>query len=415
MAKRDHQPGKLVPVTLKKLPDGWHADGGNLYLFVRGTSRTWVFRYVAADGKRKNMGLGSLLDVPLAQAREIARELRAKVKDPLPPTDPQQERQQARKAAQAAHARRMTFKQCAEACIEALRPGWKNPKHAQQWENTLATYTFPTIGSLSVADVDTALVIKVLSPIWTEKNETASRLRGRIETVLDWAKANGLREGENPARWKGHLDKLLAQPAKVQKVEHHAALDYREIGAFMRELRAREGTGARALEFAILCASRSGEVRGATWAEIDMQARVWTIPPERMKARKEHRVPLSDAAVAVLKTLPRLDGETLIFPSTKPGRPLSDMTITAVLRRMERGDLTAHGFRSTFRDWAGETTAYPREVIEHALAHQLKDKAEAAYQRGDLLEKRRRLMADWAGFCAIVRKDESTHVVPMRA
>ncbi|MBS0355353.1 MAG: tyrosine-type recombinase/integrase [Proteobacteria bacterium] len=402
MGKRDHEPGKLVPVTLRKLPDGWHADGGNLYLFVRGASRTWVFRFTAPDGKRKNMGLGSLADVGLAQARDLAKQLRAKVKDPTAPTDPQRERIEARQAVKLEQARRMTFKQCAEACIEALRPGWKNPKHGQQWENTLSAYTYPIIGDLPVADVDTPLVVKCLGPIWTTKNETASRLRGRIEVILDWAKVNKLRSGENPARWKGHLDKLLAAPTKVQKAGHHAALPYAQMGEFMQGLRTKEGMGARALEFAILTATRSGEVRGAKWSEIDQQARTWTIPADRMKAGKEHRVPLSDAAMALLTALPRLDDEDLVFPSTKRGRPLSDMTLTAVLRRMERGDLTAHGFRSTFRDWAGETTAYPREVIEHALAHQLRDKAEAAYQRGDLLEKRRRLMGDWANYCETV-------------
>lgn len=398
MAKRNHEPGKLVPITLKRLPDGWHADGGNLYLFVRDASRSWVFRFTSPDGKRKNMGLGSLDTVTLANARSLAKELRAKVKNPTAPTDPIIERQEFRATVRAEKARAMTFKQCAAACIEALRSGWKNSKHAAQWESTLETYAYPTIGTLPVADVDTPLVIKILLPIWTTKNETASRLRGRIEKVLSWATANGFRRGENPARWRGHLDNLLAAPSKVQTVEHHAALPFKEMGTFMAELRKRDGIGARALEFAILTAARSGEVRGATWLEIDLSERVWTIPAARMKAKKEHRVPLSDATVTLLQALPRFENEEIVFPSAKAGAPLSDMTLTGVLRRMGRGGLTAHGFRSTFRDWAGETTAYSRETIEHALAHQLTDKAEAAYARGTMFDKRRRLMDDWSKY-----------------
>ena len=415
MAKRNHEPGKLVPVTLKRLPDGWHADGGNLYLFVRNASRSWVFRFTAPNGKRKNMGLGSLDTVTLANARSLVKELRAKVKNPTAPTDPIIERQELRATVRAEKARAMTFKQCAVACIDALRSGWKNSKHAAQWESTLETYAYPIIGSLPVADIDTPLIIKILHPIWTTKNETASRLRGRIEKVLSWATANGFRHGENPARWRGHLDNLLAAPRKVQTVEHHAALPFKEMGTFMAELRKRDGIGARALEFAILTAARSGEVRGATWPEIDLSEKVWTIPAARMKAKKEHRVPLSDAAITLLQALPQLDAEEIVFPSTKPGAPLSDMTLTGVLRRMGRGGLTAHGFRSTFRDWAGETTAYSRETIEHALAHQLTDKAEAAYARGTMFDKRRRLMEDWSKYCSTLPNAEGSGVVvPLR-
>ncbi len=241
-------------------------------------------------------------------------------------------------------------------------------------------------------------MLKVLEPIWTIKTETASRLRGRIENVLDWASARKFRKGENPARWRGHLDKLLPKPSKVARVEHHAALPYQEIGAFMAELRQREGFGARALEFAILTATRSGEVRGATWDEINLRDKIWTIPEGRMKAGKEHRVPLSDVAVMLLKGLPRFEGSALVFPSAS-GKMLSDMTMTATLKRMGRSGLTAHGFRSTFRDWAGELSTFPREVIEHALAHQLKDKAEAAYARGSLFDKRRKLMVAWEKYC----------------
>lgn len=399
MGKRNHEPGKLVAVTTKKLQDGWHADGGNLYLFVRGVSRTWVFRFTAPDGKRRNMGLGSLDTVSLSDARVLAKELRAKVKHPTDPADPLNERKKTRVAAKLEQARHMTFKQCAVACMEALRHGWKSTKHAAQWEATLETYAYPVLGNLPVASIDTAFVMQCLSPIWITKNETASRLRGRIEKVLAWATTHGYRHGENPARWRGHLDNLLAAPSDVQEVKHHAALPFKEMGVFMADLRTREGMGARALEFAILTAARSGEVRGATWQEIDLSEKIWTIPSARMKAKKEHRIPLTEDSITLLSGLPQLDDTALVFPSSKPNAPLSDMTFTAVLRRMGRGELTVHGFRSTFRDWAGETTSYPRETVEHALAHQLKDKAEAAYARGTLFEKRRRLMNDWSLYC----------------
>ena len=281
--------------------------------------------------------------------------------------------------------------------IVAHESGWKNAKHAAQWRTTLESYAFPVIGKIAVSDVDTAHVMRVLEPIWLSKTETASRLRGRIESVLDWATVRDFRKGDNPARWRGHIEHLLPARADVQKTTHHPAMDYREVGEFMLKLRQQEGIGARALEFAILCASRSGEVRGAEWSEIDLQAAVWTIPANRMKAEREHRVPLTDGALALLNALPRTPDTDMVFPNNK-GAVLSDMTLTAVLRRMGV-PVTAHGFRSTFRDWAGETTAYPREVIEHALAHQLKDKAEAAYARGSLFDKRRRLMADWEKFC----------------
>ena len=315
--------------------------------------------------------------------------------------DPIEQRQAARSVMVAARESALTFETCAKAYIKGKSHEWKNDKHADQWTNTLTTYAYPVIGgAMLVRDVEMSHVLKILEPIWTTKTETASRLRGRIESVLDYATARGYRKGDNPARWRGHLDKILGTPSKVATVEHHAALPCGEIGAFMVDLRAQPGMGARALEFAILTAARSGEVRGATWSEIDTDAATWTIPAVRMKAGKEQRVPLSDAAVALLEQLPRVKGSEIVFPNNKGG-PLSDMTLTAVLRRMER-KITAHGFRSTFRDWAGETTAYPREVIEHALAHQLKDKAEAAYARGTLFDKRRRLMADWAKYCNTV-------------
>ena len=388
---------------------GLHAVGGvsglSLQVTPRGT-RSWVLR-VMVGGKRREMGLGGYPDVTLAGAKEAARVARAQINDGI---DPLAERVSKRSALAAAVAATMTFKDAAMSYIVAHESGWKNAKHAAQWRTTLESYAFPVIGKIAVSDVDTAHVMRVLEPIWLSKTETASRLRGRIESVLDWATVREFRKGDNPARWRGHIEHLLPARADVQKTTHHPAMDYREVGEFMAKLRQQEGIGARALEFAILCASRSGEVRGAVWSEIDLQAAVWTIPANRMKAEREHRVPLTDGALALLNALPRTPDTDLVFPNNKEA-VLSDMTLTAVLRRMGV-PVTAHGFRSTFRDWAGETTAYPREVIEHALAHQLKDKAEAAYARGSLFDKRRRLMADWEKFCSEVMPAAS--VTPIR-
>jgi len=373
---------------------GYYADGGGLYFRVSefGT-RLWAFRYARA-GRAREMGLGPYPEVTLKDARELALEARKLLRDDQDPI----EKRQGRRSAMAAESQAaLTFGQCAAAFIAVKENEWKNAKHGEQWRTTLATYADPVIGRLLVRDVRQAHILKILEPIWTTKTETASRLRGRIENVLDYAAARGYRSGDNPARWRGHLDKILATPSKVAKVEHHSALDYAGVGAFMIELRKQPGIGARALEFAIITAARSGEVRGARWLEVDLDKTVWTIPEERMKAGREHRIPLSDTAVELLRALPRIADCELLFPNSK-GTVLSDMTLTAVLRRMGC-PVTAHGFRSTFRDWAGETTAYPREVIEHALAHQLKDKAEAAYARGTLFDKRRGLMADWAEFC----------------
>ena len=420
---------ELSALAVSKLKtEGRYAVGGadGLHLRIAGASRAWVLRLAVGtrtDAKgntvvhRRDIGLGSYPEVSLAEAREKARELRKQVRDGI---DPIEERKVTKVRAALEAAKSKTFEECANAYIEANRAGWKNEKHVQQWQNTLATYAFPKIGQLPVAAIDTGLILNVLqqetgedkAQLWHAKTETASRLRGRLESILDWAAFRGYREGENPARWKGHLEHELPARSKVQKIEHHAALPYAELGAFMVELRKREGLSARALEFAILCASRSGEVRGATWAEIDLPGRIWTVPAERMKAGKEHRVPLSDEAVKLLEALPRIVGNDYVFPAPRGGQ-LSDMALTAVLRRMERGGLTQHGFRSTFRDWAGETTAYPREVCEHALAHKLADGVEAAYQRGDLLAKRARLMADWARYCGTVQGN-AENVVAMK-
>ncbi len=343
----------------------------------------------------------------MAEARDKAtacRKLLLEGRDPL--ADKQAERGRARLEA----AREHTFKECAEKLIASHEAGWRNDKHRQQWKNTLATYAYPVIGDLAVADVDTALVLKVIEPIWMTKAETAGRVRGRIESVLNWATAREFRQGDNPARWRGHLDHLLPARRKVARVVHHAALPFAEAGAFMDDLRQREGISARALEFAILTATRTTETLRAEWSEFDLAAGLWTIPPDRMKAAREHRIALSERAVEILKSMPREDA--FVFPGGRAGKPLSNMALLMQLRRMGRDDLTAHGFRSTFKDWASETTAYPNELVEMALAHVVSDKTEAAYRRGDMFEKRRRLMEDWATFCA--QPPRSGTVVPMR-
>ncbi|MBC7686156.1 MAG: integrase arm-type DNA-binding domain-containing protein [Bdellovibrionales bacterium] len=375
---------------------GYYGDGGGLWLQVsRSGSKSWVFRFTIAR-QRREMGLGSLHTVSLAQARAVAKECRQLLLDGR---DPLVARNAAKTASALTLARLMTFDQCATAYIDAHRGSWKNAKHASQWENTLARYATPLIGALPVAAVDTDLVVKVLAPIWGSKTETATRLRGRIESILDWATVSKYRQGENPARWRGHLENLLANPNKIAPVKNHPALPWREMGGFMAQLIEREGIAARAAQFTILTACRSGEVRGATWAEIDLNAKLWTIPAERMKAGKEHRVPLSTTVMALLEAMPRLGD--IVFPGRKQGTELSDMSLTAVLRRMGRGDITIHGFRSTFRDWCAESlgNSFPREVCEHALAHSLPDRVEAAYRRGDLLEKRVLLMQAWADYC----------------
>jgi len=395
---------KALEVERLKTP-GLHFVGGVSGLALQVTSadaRSWVLRVMVA-GKRRDMGLGGYPSVTLAGAKEAARIARAKIKSGI---DPIEESRSLKSALAAARASALTFEQCAQSYIAAKEPEWKNAKHGDQWRNTLTTYAYPVIGKLLVRDIGQEHVMQVLEPLWKTKTETATRIRGRIESVLDWATVRKYRSGDNPARWKGHLDVLLPSPNKIAKVEHHAALPYAEIGAFMVELRRQAGMGARALEFAILTAARSGEVRGATLAEVDLDASVWTIPAERMKAGKEHQIPLTADAVSLIRSISRIDGSDLLFPNIK-GAELSDMTLTAVLRRMfEQGTLkkkvTAHGFRSTFRVWAGEATSYPRDIIEHALAHQLPDKVEAAYLRSTLLPKRIRLMADWSKFCNTV-------------
>ena len=396
-----------VEVAAKRKP-GRYGDGLNLWLEVRSDGgKSWLFRY-KLDGKARHMGLGPLHTVTLAEAREAAAACRKLL---LKGIDPIEARRTDRQAARLDSARMMTFTQCAQLHIKAHAPGWRNAKHADQWEATLAAYAYPVFGELAVSAVDTGLVLKALQPIWTSKTETAARLRGRIERILDWAAARGYRAGDNPARWRGHLDKLLPAKTKVSKDKHFAALPYGEVGGFMEALRLQPGTGARALEFAILTGSRTGEVIRAKWSEIDRGESLWIIPAERMKAGREHRVPLSRQAIAILERLP-VEGD-YVFPGGRAQAPLSQMALLAVLRRMNRRDLTVHGFRSSFRDWAAETTAFPNEVVELALAHTVADKVEAAYRRGDLFAKRRRLMDAWAKFCAKLPA-AAGQVVPLR-
>jgi integrase len=396
------------------------ADGGGLYLQATRSrtgehiNRNWVFRY-ERDSERHDMGIGSLHDVGLAAARRKAKELRERLVldgvDPLVARN--QERATRRTIAQEARAEKakaLTFKECVDKYLSVHGGKWKNHKHATQWRATLETYAYPVIGDLNVADVDEGHLVRILQPIWRKIPETASRVRQRIEAVLGWATVSKFRTGDNPARWRNHLQTLLGGAQKANG--HHAALPFNEAPAFMAELRARKSLSASALEFAVLTAARTGEVIGAHWSEINLKQNEWCIPAERMKAGREHRVPLSDRAVEILKAQKSRSGD-FVFGSEVNGRPLSNMAMLELLRGMRPGT-TVHGFRSVFRDWAAERTNFPNHVVEKALAHVVGDKVEAAYRRGDLFLKRRKLMEAWEGFLARPLPAEGTKVFSMR-
>ena len=432
----------LTPVTVRNAKPGIgasgeeyvkrYADGGGLYLQVKpGGARSWVFRGTAL-GQVRYVGLGSAAGpgaLSLAEAREAARE---KAKEAaagiIPVSDKRKLQREAKAAEQAARISSTTFRDAAESYLSLNEGGWKNDKHRKQWRSTLETYAYPYFGDFAVSEVATEHVMAALKPIWSDKPETANRVRGRIERILDAAKVEGLREGENPARWRGHLENVLPKPTKAKKRRnerlgrsgHHAAMPYGDVPAFMSELAAREGIAAMALEFTVLTAARTGETIGATWREIDLEAAVWTIPAERMKAETEHTVPLSPRAVELLrKVQPLAEAKGAIakrplFP-TGHGGSLSSMAMLMQLRRMAKG-LTVHGFRSSFRDWAAECTGFSHEVCEMALAHTIGNKAEAAYRRGALMPKRRKLMEAWADYCAGngAAGDNADNVTPIR-
>ncbi|NUU44558.1 tyrosine-type recombinase/integrase [Tardiphaga robiniae] len=413
-----------IEVTKQKKP-GRYADGGGLYLQVTNAgTKSWLLRYMIA-GRAREMGLGPVNLVTLAEARENARAGRKLI---LTGVDPLEQRRAERLQASAAHAKLMTFEQAAEKYITAHQTGWKSAKHGDQWRSTLETYAYPTIGRLAVDAIDTNLVLKILEQteseelgaptFWAGKTETASRVRGRIEKILDWAKARKLRDGENPARWRGHLDQLLPAKSSVAPVRHHKALPYADLPAFMVDLRAKNSISARALEFTILTAARTSDTIEGTRSELNIQEKLWTVPKARMKGKKgarkyDHVVPLCERACDIVE-LADGTGE-FIFPGAEEGTPLSNMAMLELLQGMEGfdNDLTVHGFRSTFKDWCAEQTSYPNEVSEMALAHTVSDKVEAAYRRGNMREKRRRLMDDWAQYCAGGPRNAS--VVPIRA
>ena len=402
---------RLTPRTVSSLSKtGRYSDGGSLYLQVsRFGTKAWLFRFTL-DGRSREMGLGPIHTISLAEARQEAENNRKLLRGGIDPIEARKAEIQTRKAETA---KVKTFRECSDAYIADREPEWKSPKQAALWRSTLSRYAHPIIGDLSVQSVDTALVLDILKPIWSEKTETATRVRNRIEAVLDWAGVQKYREGENPARWRGHLEKILAKPSKVTKLVHRPALPYAEMGAFMAKLRSHDAIGALAFEFLILTATRTSEVINAVWGEIDLEKKIWIVPEERTKMEKEHRVPLSPAAMAVLEKMKEVAVSEYVFPGARPGRPFSNMVFLQFLKRMKSGNITPHGFRSTFRDWAAEQTAYPREVAEMALAHAVGNKVEAAYRRGDLFEKRRRIMADWATFCLTVQHGGG-EIVPIK-
>jgi integrase len=392
------QTSKLNSLAVQRTKrPGRYADGGGLYLQVsKFETKSWLFRFML-NGKAREMGLGPLSLVSLAEARAKALDCRRSLLESIDPIEARKAKRQGQKLEAA---KSVTFDYCAAAYIESHRAGWKSAKHAEQWKNSLVNYASPVLGRLPIQNIDTGLVMRVIGPIWGKKTETASRLRNRIELILGWATAQGYRSGENPARWRGHLDKLLPKRSSVQQVKHYAAMPIDEISAFMDRLRSTVGVSARALEFLILTVTRTTETLGARWEEVDFQNATWTIPSVRMKAKKTHRIPLAQDALKVLELQRLTSHGQYIFRAKSGDNPLSGMALLSVLHRMEIVD-TTHGFRSTFRDWAAERTNFPREVVEMALAHTIGDKVEAAYRRGDLFKKRGRLMAEWAKFCSL--------------
>jgi integrase len=407
--------GKLTTAKIDKLvKPGLYGDGGNLYLKIgESGSRSWVVRF-KINGKSRKLGLGPLSIIGLTEAREKAISACRQLLDGF---DPITLKHAAKAAARLADAKTVTFDEAAKQYIEAHRAGWKSDKHAAQWSATLKAHASPIFGHLAVRDVDTGLVMRALTPLWTKLPETAVRLRGRIESVLSFAEVHGYRtEGKNPATWRGHLDQLLPARSKVRKVKHFAALPYDELPDFLIALHGQYGVAALALEFTILTIARTSQTINAVWSEIDLTNRMWIIPENRMKAEREHRVPLSDRAIAILDDVKsiRQKGDFL-FPGMKRGKPLSNMAMLTLLERMQRDDVTVHGFRSAFRDWCAERTNFTSEVAEMALAHAVGDKVEAAYRRGDLLDKRRRLMDEWASYCTSPPIDNTDNVVPIRA
>lgn len=387
----------LTALQIRHHKPGMYADGLGLYLKVRpGDSKSWVFRY-RIDGKLRDMGLGPFHTVSLADAREKAeacRIMRLKGLDPLE----ERSKEQQTKTIETTVA--ITFEKCAETYIATHRDGWKNGKHAEQWTTTLQTYVYPVFKDRPVAAIDDALVLEVLQPIWKDKTETASRVRGRIERILDWARIMKYRTGDNLARWRGHLDHLLPKRSKVASIVHHAALPVDETPAFIQALRREETVVARAFEFCILTATRTNETMGMRWSEYDEKTELWTVPAARMKAGRDHRIPLAKRSLQLLTEMQDVRIGDFVFPGGVKERPLSTMAFLMLLRRLKRDGITAHGFRSTFRDWAAERTDFPNEVVEMALAHTISNKVEAAYRRGDLFEKRRKLAEAWATFCA---------------
>ena len=398
---------KFSPRKAANAAPGKHEDGGGLRLVVSDAgARKWVFRF-SLNGKRREMGLGSYPDVGLADARAKATESRQQAANGIDPIEARQIEPEAIP----------TFTTCAARFIRAHRRGWKNAKHARQWLSTLKTYARPVIGLKQVDSIDTSDILEILTPIWTTKTETAKRLQGRIENILDFAAAHKYRDAMNPARWRGHLGMLLPKPSSVKTVKHYPSMPYTDVPAFMVELSDNGSVSALALRFLILTATRTTETLQAQWSELDLEAAIWTIPASRMKGKREHRVPLSDAALGTLASLPRIDDNPHLFPGMRYGKPLSNMALLQLMRGMSygvngaRGDCVPHGFRSSFRDWSGEVSSFPRDVAEMALAHAIRDKVEAAYRRGDLFEKRRKMMEGWASFLEL--RYASRKVVPI--